>query len=144
MSYTLTIIKPDSFKNGNEQLIISRILNSGFSVVDMQIKMLSIEVAEEFYKEHNGKDFYYDLIKFMTSGPIIILCLEKENAVKDFRKLIGDTDPSKADKGSIRGIYGKDIAHNAIHGADSVESAYREILFWFPHLENKVKINKIK
>ena len=139
MSYTLTIIKPDSFKSGNDQLIISRILNSGFTVVDMSIKMLSVEKAEEFYKEHKGKDFYYDLIHFMTSGPLIILCLEKEDAVKDFRKLIGDTDPKKAESGTIRSIYGTDIAHNAIHGADSNESATREILFWFPHLENKIK-----
>lgn len=139
MSYTLTIIKPDSFKSGNDQIIISRILNSGFKVVDMMIKHLSIEIAEEFYKEHKGKDFYYDLIQFMTSGPLIIICLEKEAAVKDFRKLIGNTNPKEAQKGSIRSLYGRDIGHNAIHGADSTQSANREILFWFPHLENKIK-----
>lgn len=139
MSYTLTIIKPDSFKSGNDQVIISRILNSHFIPIEMRVKMLSIEEAEEFYKEHKGKDFYEDLIHFMTSGPLIIMCLEKENCVKDFRKLIGDTDPLKADKGTIRSLYGSDIGHNAIHGADSNESARREILFWFPHLENKIK-----
>jgi len=139
MSYTLTIIKPDSFKSGNDQLIISRILDSGFSVIDMQIKMLSVDVAEQFYKEHKGKDFYFDLLNFMTSGPIIVLCLKKENAVEDFRKLIGNTDPKEAEKGTIRNVYGTDIAHNAIHGADSDESATREILFWFPYLENKIK-----
>jgi len=138
MSYTLTIIKPDSFKRGNDQLIISRILNSGFRVIDMSVKMLSVERAEQFYKEHKAKDFYYGLIQFMTSGPLTVLCLEKENAVKDFRKLIGSTDPQKADKGTIRAIYGTDIAHNAIHGADSIESAIKEILFWFPYLENKI------
>ena len=143
MSYTLSIIKPDSFKKGNDQFIISRILTEGFSIVDMRIKMISLEEAQDFYKEHLGKDFYNDLIYFMTSGPIIILCLKKDNAINDFRKLIGNTDPKKAAPGSIRSIYGDDIAHNAIHGADSIESAQREILFWFPHLVNKIK-NKNK
>lgn len=139
MSYTLTIIKPDSFKSGNESLIISRILNTGFTVIDMAVKMLSLEKAEEFYKEHKGKDFYTSLLEFMTSGPIVILCLKKERAVEDFRELIGDTDPKVAKVGTIRNLYGSDISHNAIHGADSEESAIREILFWFPHLENKVR-----
>lgn len=139
MSYTLTIIKPDSFKRGNESIIISRILNSGFTVIDMAVKMLSLEKAEEFYKEHKGKDFYTSLLEFMTSGPLIILCLKKERAVEDFRSLIGDTDPKVAKSGTIRNLYGSDISHNAIHGADSKESAIREILFWFPHLENKVR-----
>ena len=139
MSYTLTIIKPDSFKSGNESIIIYRILNSGFNVLDLAVKLLSLEKAEEFYKKYKGKDFYTSLLEFMTSGPLVVLCLKKESAVEDFRSLIGDTDPKAAKIGTIRNLYGSDICHNAIHGADSEESAAREILFWFPYLENKVR-----
>jgi nucleoside-diphosphate kinase len=134
MSYTFSIIKPDSIKNGHEQSILRRINNAGFSILAKSNRFLTKEEAEEFYGIHKGKPFYEDLIKFMTSGRIVVLAIysTSKNTVEDFRKLIGETDPKEAAVGTIRSLYGKDVGHNAIHGADSDENAAKEINFFFP------------
>ena len=141
MSYTFSIIKPDSIENGHQLAILRRIKNSNFNINGLKHIRLSKEQAEEFYSIHKGKPFYNDLIKFMTSGPVIVLSLHSnsysnEDTVNDFRDLIGDTDPKESDLGTIRNLYGTDIGHNAIHGADSPENAKIETLFFFPELSN--------
>jgi nucleoside-diphosphate kinase len=133
MSYTFSIIKPDAISKGHEQSILRRITNSGFSLMAKSNRFLTKEQAEEFYAIHKGKPFYNDLIKFMTSGRIVVMAIySKGDTVNDFRKLIGDTDPKEAVVGSIRSLYGTDIGHNAIHGADSDINAIKEINFFFP------------
>jgi nucleoside-diphosphate kinase len=136
-NYTLTIIKPDAYHVSDQ--ITKRIAFEGFRVISMKAIMLTAKQASEFYSIHKGKDFYKDLIKFMTSGPIVIYALEKENAIEDFRKLIGSTDPIEANPGTIRSMYGKALSSNAIHGSDSDENAKKEILFFFPEMEQKIK-----
>ena len=136
-NYTLTIIKPDAYHVADQ--ITKRITFEGFRVIAMKAIMLTKNQSSEFYSIHKGKDFYDDLIKFMTSGPIVIYALEKENAVDDFRKLIGSTDPLEANPGTIRSIYGKAVSSNAIHGSDSDDNAQKEILFFFPEIEQKIK-----
>ena len=135
--YTFTIIKPDAYQSASQ--ISNRITFEGFKVLGMRATMLTPEQAEEFYAIHKGKDFYSDLIRFMTSGPIVVYALQKDNAVEDFRNLIGDTDPKEAQPGTIRSMYGTSIASNAIHGADSNENAAKEISFFFPELIDKIK-----
>jgi len=136
-NYTLTIIKPDAYHVSDQ--ITKRIAFEGFRVISMKAIMLTSKQASEFYSVHKGKDFYEDLIKFMTSGPIIVYGLEKENAVDSFRNLIGSTDPKEANPGTIRSMYGKAVSSNAIHGSDSDENAKKEILFFFPEIEQKIK-----
>lgn len=136
-NYTLTIIKPDAYPVADQ--ITKRITFEGFRVIAMKAIMLTQKQASEFYSIHKGKDFYNDLIKFMTSGPIVIYSLEKTNAVEDFRKLIGSTDPTEANPGTIRSMYGKAVSSNAIHGSDSDDNAKKEILFFFPEIEQKIK-----
>jgi nucleoside-diphosphate kinase len=134
---TFSIIKPDSIKKGNASEILRIILASGFRTIGLKSKILNKKEAGEFYSMHKGKPFYDDLIEFMTSGEIYLLSLQKDNAVEDFRTLIGDTDPTKASIDTIRNIFGESVAKNAIHGADSDENAKREILFFFPELNEK-------
>lgn len=137
MKITFSIIKPDAMSKGHQQAILRRIHNAGFSIQAMHNTRLTKEKAKEFYKIHEGKPFYDDLIEFMISGNVCVLSLCKTGeAVESFRKLIGDTDPSKAEIGTIRNLYGTDIGHNAIHGADSEENAKKETLFFFPNLES--------
>jgi nucleoside-diphosphate kinase len=136
-NYTLTIIKPDAYHVADQ--ITKRITFEGFRVIAMKAIMLTSNQASKFYAIHKGKDFYNDLLKFMTSGPIVIYALEKQNAVEDFRNLIGSTDPTEANPGTIRSMYGKAISANAIHGSDSDENAQKEILFFFPEIEHKIK-----
>lgn len=134
---TLTIIKPDAFEKAYEQLIIARISLAEFKTVGMIYTMLTNERAKEFYSIHKDKPFFDDLIKFMTSGTILVCALEKTNAVEDFRELIGDSDPKEAKPGTIRHLYGNGMPDNAIHGSDSNENAKKEILFFFPEMINK-------
>lgn len=134
---TFSIIKPDSVVKGNFSEIHRMILNSGFKVIGMRAKVINQEEAREFYSVHKDKPFFEELISFMTSGKIYILALKKDNAVEDFRILIGDTDPSKSSIGTIRQKFGESVGKNAIHGADSDENAKKEILFFFPELTNK-------
>jgi len=128
---TFTMIKPDAIANGYAGGIISKIIEAGFRISAMKLTALSPERASQFYSVHKGKPFYNDLVKYMSSGPIIAAILEKKNAVNDFRKLIGDTDPSKAAPGTIRNLYAKSIDANAIHGSDSDANAGIEANFFF-------------
>jgi len=139
MNYTFSIIKPDSMSSGHQESILQRIRNSKFSVMAISNRFLTTEEAKQFYSVHEGKPFFKDLIKFMTSGRIAVLALAYDgDAINSFRKLIGDTDPKESKVGTIRNLYGTDIGRNAIHGADSPENAKKEILFFFPELESKL------
>ncbi len=132
---TFTMIKPDAFKNGHSGVILDQIIRAGFAVRAMKLTRLTKEKAGAFYAIHKDKPFYEELVDFMSSGPIIAAIVEKENAVEDFRKLIGATDPSKADEGTIRKLYAESLGKNAIHGSDSDENAQIEGDFFFSRLE---------
>jgi nucleoside-diphosphate kinase len=132
---TFTMIKPDAFSKGHSGAIIDMILKSGFAITAMKLTRLSKEKAGEFYAVHKARPFYGELVDFMSSGPIVAAILEKENAVADFRKLIGATDPAKADAGTIRKLFAASVGENAIHGSDSDENASIEGDFFFSGLE---------
>lgn len=129
------MIKPDAVAAGHSGKIIDLIIQAGFKVQAMKLTRLSKEKAEEFYAIHKERGFFNDLIKFMTEGPIIAAVLEKENAVDDFRKLIGATNPANAADGTIRKLFAIDIERNAVHGSDSNENAAIEASFHFSGLE---------
>ena len=129
------MIKPDAFSKGHSGAILDQILKAGFRIVSLKLTRLSAEKAGEFYAVHKARPFYGELVEFMSSGTIIAAILEKDNAVADFRKLIGATDPSKADAGTIRKLYAASVGENAIHGSDSDENAAIEGSFFFSALE---------
>ncbi len=128
---TFTMIKPDAVANGHIGAIINDITTAGFKIVALKYTKLTPEKAGAFYEVHKERPFYNDLVSFMSSGPIVAAILEKDNAVEEFRKLIGATDPSKADEGTIRRKYAKSIDANAVHGSDSDENAEIEGNFYF-------------
>jgi nucleoside-diphosphate kinase len=128
---TLAIIKPDSIEKQVIGDIIQRIQNAGFKILGMKYTRLTEAQAKAFYEVHKDKPFFESLVKYMTSGPVVPIALEKENAIEDFRKLIGSTDPAKAEEGTIRKLYGTNIERNAIHGSDSPENGEREVAFFF-------------
>src|ERR1051325_9637060 len=132
---TFTMIKPDAVANKHTGAIIDHIIKAGFKVVAMKLTKLSAETAGAFYAVHKERPFYGELVKYMSPGPIVAAILEKENAIDDFRKLIGATDPAKAEKGTIRAMYAKSIDANAIHGSDSNENAKIEGDFFFNMME---------
>ena len=132
---TFTMIKPDAFGAGNAGAILKMIEEAGFKLVAMKITQLSGEAAGKFYAVHQARPFYKDLCAYMSSGPIIAAILEKENAVADFRKLIGATNPADAAEGTIRKLYATSIEANAVHGSDSDENAAIEGSFFFSELE---------
>jgi nucleoside-diphosphate kinase len=132
---TFTMIKPDAFSKGHSGAIIDKIQKSGFRIVALKLTRLSKEKAGEFYAVHQARPFYGELVDFMSSGPIIAAILEKDNAVADFRKLIGATDPAKADEGTIRKLFAASVGENAIHGSDSDENADIEGNFFFSAFE---------
>lgn len=132
---TFTMIKPDAFSKGHSGLILDQILKAGFRIVGLKMISLSTEKAGEFYAVHKERPFYGELVKFMSSGPVIAAILEKENAVPAFRELIGATDPSKAAEGTIRKLYASSLGENAVHGSDSDENAEIEGNFFFSQLE---------
>lgn len=132
------MIKPSAVSEGHAGEILAMIEKAGFRLVAMKLVHLSREQAGMFYAEHRGKGFYEDLTKFMSSGPIVAAILEKENAVAEFRKLIGATDPSKADPGTVRNLYGKNMTENAVHGSDADATAEREGNFYFSQLERVI------
>ena len=129
------MVKPDAFLAGNSGGILKMIEQAGFKLIAMKITKLSTETAGAFYEVHKERGFYKELVEFMSSGPIVAAILEKDNAVADFRKLIGATDPAKADEGTIRKLFAKSISANAVHGSDSDENAQIEGNFFFSHLE---------
>ncbi len=132
---TLSIIKPNAIRTGKAGPILAMINEGGFQVIAMKMVKLSRELAEEFYAVHKGKPFYEGLIEFMTSGPVIVMILKHDNAVETFRKLIGATDPGKAEPGTIRKTFAVSVQMNAVHGSDSIENANREADFFFSGTE---------
>jgi len=132
---TFTIIKPDSVQKGNFGKIISRVEGAGFRILGIKKVSLSTSQAEKFYAIHRDRPFYNDLVRYMTSGPVYVAALEGKDAVARLRTLMGATDPSKADAGTIRKEFGESIERNAIHGSDSTENAEIEIRFFFAESE---------
>ena len=132
---TFTMIKPDGVANGYIGKILDQITSAGYRIVAMKYIHLTEKTAGDFYAVHSERPFYKDLVSFMISGPIVAAVLEKENAVADFRTLIGATDPSKAEPGTIRNLYAKSIDANTVHGSDSDENAAIEASFFFSNLE---------
>ncbi len=129
------MIKPDAVAAGNIGAIIDQITKSGFKLVALKYTYLTAEKSGQFYAVHKERPFYNDLVGFMSSGPIVAAILEKDNAIEDFRKLIGATDPTKAEAGTIRNLFAKSIDANAIHGSDSDENAEIEGSFFFSAFE---------
>ncbi|MFN3694992.1 MAG: nucleoside-diphosphate kinase [Ignavibacterium sp.] len=132
---TLAIIKPDAVGDGYIGEIISMITKAGFKIKAMKMVHLTVNQAKSFYEVHKERLFYNDLVEYMTSGPCVPIALEKENAVEDYRKLIGATDPSQAEEGTVRKLYARNKQFNAVHGSDSDENAEKEIAFFFSKQE---------
>jgi nucleoside-diphosphate kinase len=132
---TFTIIKPDSVRKGNTDKILARLKSEGFKVLAKKDLRMSRKQAESFYAVHHERPFFGSLVDYMTSGPVVVAALERDNAVATLRKVMGATDPAKADKGTIRKDFGESIEQNAIHGSDSDDNAKTEIGFFFPELK---------
>ena len=132
---TFTMLKPDSIEKGNIGSILEKITASGFRVVAMKLTQLTVHDAEKFYDIHKGRQFFADLVGYMTRGPIVAAVLEKDNAVDDFRTLIGSTNPAEAAEGTIRNMFADSISENAVHGSDSNENAAIESAFHFSSRE---------
>lgn len=128
---TFTMLKPDAIENGHMGKIIDMIIQAGFEIKAMKLTRLTTEQAQKFYEVHAERPFYGELVEYMTSGPIVAAILEKENAVADFRALIGATDPAEAAEGTIRKYYAESKGRNAVHGSDSDENAEIEGKFHF-------------
>lgn len=137
-SRTLTMIKPDAVRNGHIGAILNQIIEAGFRIVAMKLTQLTRSEAERFYAVHKERPFFGKLVEFMTSGPIVVAILEKDNAVADFRKLIGATNPAQAQAGTIRAKYATSLEKNAIHGSDSDKNAQIEGNFHFAGREQFV------
>jgi nucleoside-diphosphate kinase len=132
---TFTMIKPDAVANGHIGAIINDITAAGFKIIALKYTKLTPETAGKFYEVHKDRPFYGDLVNFMSSGPIVAAILEKDNAIEDFRKLIGATNPAQAEEGTIRKKYAESIEANAVHGSDSDENAAIEGDFFFTAAE---------
>jgi nucleoside-diphosphate kinase len=132
---TFTMIKPDAFKAGFSGLILNHITSNGFQIKALRLTRMHKEDAEAFYAVHKDRPFFNGLVEFMTSGPVIAAILEKENAVDDYRKLIGATNPADAAEGTIRKLYASSIQNNAVHGSDSDENAQIEANFFFSRFD---------
>ncbi len=132
---TFTMVKPDAVKAGNIGNILQMINGAGFRIVAMKYLQISKQQAEKFYEVHAARPFYGELTEFMSSGPIVAAILEKDNAIADFRKLIGATNPAQAEEGTIRKKYAASVGENAVHGSDSDENAAIEGNFFFSGLE---------
>jgi nucleoside-diphosphate kinase len=133
--FTFSIIKPNAVRTGKTGPILAMINEAGFEIAAMRMVKLTLPQAESFYSVHKGKPFYEGLIEFMTSGPVVVMILRHENAVDEFRKLIGSTDPSKAEPGTIRKTFAVSVQMNAVHGSDSTENAIIEANFFFSGIE---------
>lgn len=132
---TLCIVKPDAVEKKVQGHILQRLLDEGFRVVAMKQTQLSRGVAEGFYAVHRERPFFDELCTFMTRGPVVVVALERENAVQHYRDVIGATDPAKASDGTIRKLYGSNVGENAVHGSDSDENGAKECAYFFPGLE---------
>lgn len=131
---TFAMIKPDAVAAKHSGKIIDVIEHNGFEIIRMQKVILAKDLAEEFYAVHKERPFYQELVEFVTSGPVIIMALHKDNAVAAWRELIGATDPAKAAEGTIRNSFGTNVANNAVHGSDSTATALEELELYFPDL----------
>ncbi len=136
---TFTIIKPGAVANEYIGPILKIINEKGFHIAGMRLTRLTLKQAQEFYSVHRERPFYNDLVEFMSSGPIVVAILEKENAVEDYRKIIGATDPSKAEEGTIRKLFAESMQKNAVHGSDSDDNAMLECDFFFSRGERFYK-----
>jgi nucleoside-diphosphate kinase len=132
---TFAIIKPDAVSAGHTGEIIKLLELNKFNIIRMRKVQLTKKQAETFYKIHKDKEFFPELIKYIISGPVIVLGLERENSVKEWRNLMGATNPEKASVGTIRKMFGKSITYNSVHGSDSIENAQIELQFFFPDLQ---------
>ena len=132
---TLAIIKPDSVAANKTGRILDHLEQAGFEIVESRYLRLNRDTASEFYAEHRGKPFFDPLVEFITSGPVLVAALERENAVDELRRVIGATDPAEAAPGTIRKLYAADKTRNAIHASDSAASAERELAFFFSRHE---------
>jgi nucleoside-diphosphate kinase len=132
---TLCIIKPDAVKKNVQGNIIQKISDSGFKISGMKMIRLTESMGKKFYEVHKERPFYGELVSFMVSGPVIVIALEKENAVQDYRTLIGVTDPAEAAPGTIRKLFADSKSENAVHGSDSVENGKAEVAFFFAESE---------
>ena len=128
---TLSIIKPDAVERNLENNIRNFFSNNSLRIVDSKKIQITKEEAEEFYKVHQSKPFYNDLCSYLSSGPIVVIILEGQNAISENRRLMGATDPKKAEKGTLRFLYGVSIDKNSVHGSDSLDNAKKEIDFFF-------------
>jgi nucleoside-diphosphate kinase len=133
--FTFSIIKPNAVRTGKTGPILAMINEGGFEIAAMRMVKLTLPQAESFYSVHKGKPFFEGLIEFMTSGPVVVMILRHENAVEQFRKLIGATDPAKAEPGTIRKTFAVSVQMNAVHGSDSSENAIVEANFFFSGIE---------
>jgi len=131
MERTFGIIKPDAVAKGHAGAILAAIEENGFTLVGFKKTCLSLAQAQAFYAVHKERPFYNDLVKFMTEGPVVVMVLEKENAIAEWRKLMGATNPEKADAGTLRKRFAENIERNAVHGSDAPETAAVEIPFFF-------------
>ena len=131
MELTLAIVKPDSVKNGNTGKILAHLEERGFAIRGVRMLHLSEAQAKAFYEVHKERPFFGELVEFMTSGPLVPVALERENAVAYLRETMGATDSKKAAPGTVRSLYGTDVQYNAIHGSDSAENAAKELAFFF-------------
>lgn len=132
---TFSMIKPDAVQDGHSGVILKMIEEGGFKIKALKMTKLTEEKAGEFYAVHKERPFYNDLCQYMSSGAIIAMILEKDNAVEDFRTLIGATKPEEAEEGTVRKLFGKSIEANAVHGSDADETAQKESKFFFPDME---------
>jgi nucleoside-diphosphate kinase len=132
---TFSIIKPNAIRTGKTGPILAMINEGGFVISAIKMVQMTNQQAESFYAVHTGKPFFEDLVEYMTSGPVVVMILKHENAVEEFRKLIGATDPDKADQGTIRRTFAVSLKMNAVHGSDSDANAFREANFFFSDIE---------
>ncbi len=133
--FTFSIIKPNAVKNKNIGPILAMINEAGFRIAAMKMVRMTLQQAQSFYSVHSSRPFYNDLCEFMISGPIVTLILKQDNAVEEFRQLIGSTDPDKAEEGTIRKLFAASLQMNAVHGSDSPENAKIEAAFFFSGFE---------
>lgn len=131
---TFAMLKPDAVQAGNADAIIGMIKDNGFTIVCQEKRQLPRPEVEQFYAVHKERPFYDELVDYVSSGPVVLMVLEKENAIADWRKLMGATDPAKAEQGTIRKLYGTSVGVNATHGSDAPETANVEIAQFFPKL----------
>jgi len=133
--FTFSIVKPNAVRTGKTGPILAMINEAGFEISAMRMIRLTLSQAESFYAVHKGKPFYEGLIEFMISGPVVVMILKHENAVEQYRKLMGATDPAKAEPGTIRKTFAVSVQMNAVHGSDSIENAIAEANFFFSTID---------